>query len=81
MFAGTKAVVPELLESTLEHEISEEDEVLCHLPDTILKNLKHSCVCLELTNESFLGVWTRRLLAAQRLLSSLLHISQNKIVE
>ena len=61
--AGTKAAIPEMLESTFEHEILHEGEVQCHLPDSVLGNLQHSCVCSELTKEAFLGVWSRRFLA------------------
>ena len=49
--AGAKAAVLEMLESTWEHEISDEGELLCHLPDIVLGNLKHSCVCSELKKE------------------------------
>ena len=30
--------------------------IQCHLPDFVLGNLKHSCVCSELTKLAFLGV-------------------------
>ena len=49
---GTKAAIPGMLESALEHEILHEVS-----PDFILGNLKHSCVGSEQAKEAFLGVW------------------------
>ena len=33
-------------------------------PDFILGNLKHSCICSELTKKAFLGVWSKQFLPA-----------------
>ena len=66
--AGTKATIPEMLESTLEHEILHEGQVQCHLPDFILGSWKHICICSELTRKAFLGVWSKQFLPAWKII-------------
>ena len=75
--AGTKAAIPEMLESTLEHEILHEGEVQCHLPDFVLGNLRF----LRTDKRTLLGGVVKALLACLKDYSSLLPISQNKIVQ
>ena len=65
--ASSKAAIPETLESSFEHVILHEGEVQFHLPDFVLRNLKHSCVCSELTKQAILGCGPGAFWLAQRL--------------
>ena len=67
----------DVLVSALEHKFW----VQCHLPDLVLRILQRSCVVLEQTKESFIGDMVKVFLGLPKDYSSLLLITQNKIVE